>query len=114
VDILEAVAVSGPHERAVRVLEVLHLVAVTVPVDRQHRGEVPPPGGGWDVRRDLVLAHPAEVPVAARGVEEAFDAPVIAAVTRREPGAAAQVHGVPQGGPELREVPGAAVLAPEV
>src|SRR5437773_2538172 len=52
--------------------------------------------------------------VVAGGVEEALPGGVIAARAGREAGPAAQVHGVPQRGAELREVPGATVLPAEV
>src|SRR5207245_2252222 len=52
--------------------------------------------------------------VVAGGVEEALLRDIVAARAGREAGPAAQVHGVPQRGAELREVPGATVLPAEV
>ena len=95
-------------------LEVLHLVAVTVPVDGEHRVEVSRAVHGWDVRRHQIRSHAAHVAVAARGVERARRTGGIPAVSGREAGAAAQVHGVPERRSELREVPCTTVLAAEV
>src|SRR3989442_15095 len=70
VDVCLGVGVAGAHERAKGVLEVLHLVAVAVPVDGEHRVEIAVAIRRRDVRRHQIGPHPAEVAVAARGVEE--------------------------------------------
>ena len=101
VDVFLPVAVPGPHERAQGVLEVLHLVAVAVPVNCQHRIEIAAAIGRRDVRRHQVGPHLAGVAVAAGGVEEALGARGVPAVSRGEPCPAAQVHAVAERRAEL-------------
>ena len=112
--VLDGVAVAGAEQAAVGVLEVLDLVTVAVPVHREHGVEVAVAIGGRDVRRDHLRVHLADVAVAAAGVEEALLRGIVAARARREARPAAQVHRVAERRAELREVPGAAVLAAEV